>query len=83
MLIENASWQAFSKKSYFVSYFFNKKSKRSTKSQLLFVYLQWFSEVCLFSNATLKQMMPMMLHNPGPSETTGTPKYILTNSVAR
>ena len=45
--------------------------------------MQWFSEVCLFSNATLKQMMPMMLHNPGPSETTGTPKYILTNSVAR
>lgn len=53
------------------------------KSQLLFVYLQWFSEACLFSNATLKQMMPMMLHNPGPLETTGTPKHILTNSVAR
>jgi hypothetical protein len=60
-----------------------KNTKRYAKSQILFVYLQWFSEVCLFSNATLKQMMPMMLHNPGPSETTGTPKYILTNSVAR
>ena len=83
MLIGNASWQSLSKKSYLLLTSSIKKSKRSTKSQILFVYLQWFSEVCLFSNATLKQMMPMMLHNPGPSETTGTPKYILTNSVAR
>lgn len=60
-----------------------KITKRYTKSQILFVYLQWFSEACLFSNATLKQMMPMMLHNPGFQRSTGTPKDILTNSVAR
>lgn len=40
MLIENASWQAFSKKSYFVSYFFNKKILKDMRN------LKYYSYIC-------------------------------------